>query len=173
MGAELVIRIPGEPKGQARHRSRIANYGARSFVQTYEAPEARQFKGALQVHYEKALADAGLRAPFVLAGPIEVVIEAVFSLAPSHWRKTAPLPRRPKVGKPDPDNVAKAYLDAANGILWGDDSQIARLVVERWTGAQGEAPFAVVTVRELEVPVAVKVPHVAATVVAEAQGSLL
>jgi Holliday junction resolvase RusA-like endonuclease len=172
MVAELQIRVPGEPKGQARHRSRVAGYGAKTWVQTYEAPEAREYKGVLTIRYEEALAAAGLRAPFILSDPVEVVIEAVFELAKSHWRKTAPLPRRPKVGKPDPDNVAKAFMDAANGILWGDDSQVARLVVERWTGAQGEAPYTLITVRAMAVPVAEKLPRAAAAV-AEAQGSLL
>lgn len=33
--------------------------------------------------------------------------------------------------KPDIDNLAKGYLDALNGVVWLDDSQIVRLVVTK------------------------------------------
>jgi Holliday junction resolvase RusA-like endonuclease len=34
-------------------------------------------------------------------------------------------------GRPDLDNLAKLLLDALNGILWVDDAQICRLVIEK------------------------------------------
>jgi Holliday junction resolvase RusA-like endonuclease len=34
-------------------------------------------------------------------------------------------------GKPDLDNVAKAILDACNGIAYVDDKQVARLTVSK------------------------------------------
>lgn len=33
--------------------------------------------------------------------------------------------------RPDVDNMAKAVLDALNGIAWEDDSQIARLSITK------------------------------------------
>jgi Holliday junction resolvase RusA-like endonuclease len=39
-------------------------------------------------------------------------------------------------GKPDLDNVAKAVLDACNGVAWIDDRQVVRLVVEKGYGAE-------------------------------------
>jgi Holliday junction resolvase RusA-like endonuclease len=35
------------------------------------------------------------------------------------------------VGRPDVDNLAKFVNDVAQGILWGDDSQVVRLTVEK------------------------------------------
>lgn len=35
------------------------------------------------------------------------------------------------VGRPDVDNLAKFVNDAAQGILWGDDSQVVLLTVEK------------------------------------------
>jgi Holliday junction resolvase RusA-like endonuclease len=46
----------------------------------------------------------------------------------------------------DLDNAAKAVLDALNGIVWRDDSQIARLLVER--AYDPAAPGVRLTVRE-------------------------
>lgn len=38
----------------------------------------------------------------------------------------------------DVDNLAGAVMDALNGVLWNDDSQIARLVVDKRVAAKGE-----------------------------------
>jgi len=41
-------------------------------------------------------------------------------------------------GKPDLDNLAKLVLDAANGILWDDDSQIIKLHLSKmYSGKPG------------------------------------
>jgi Holliday junction resolvase RusA-like endonuclease len=35
------------------------------------------------------------------------------------------------IKKPDLDNIAKAILDALNGVAWHDDSQVVELIVEK------------------------------------------
>lgn len=57
--------------------------------------------------------------------------------------------RRPKttlrsMPKPDVDNYAKAVLDAANKVVWDDDSLIKRLVVEKEWGPSGRITMEVV-----------------------------
>ncbi|NNU17665.1 RusA family crossover junction endodeoxyribonuclease [Parvularcula sp. ZS-1/3] len=39
-----------------------------------------------------------------------------------------------KPGAHDVDNVAKAILDALDGVFWRDDRQVVRLISERFTG---------------------------------------
>ena len=57
------------------------------------------------------------------------------------------LPRlRP--GRPDCDNLAKAVLDAGNGVLWSDDAQVVKLQVMKLRAALGEEPCVVVRVSE-------------------------
>ena len=47
---------------------------------------------------------------------------------PKSNRKTLP------VSRPDLDNLAKAVLDAGNGVIWRDDSLVTTLVIrKRWT----------------------------------------
>lgn len=123
--------IPGEPIGQGRPR--FARRG--KFVSAYDPPKSRNWKACAQEHMRAAM---GAAEP--LQGPISLEIAATFTCPRSHWRKTAPLPRRWHVGRPDADNVAKAVKDAGSGVLWIDDSQVARLVVIKAIGAQGEAP---------------------------------
>lgn len=46
------------------------------------------------------------------------------------WRKYKATSRR----FADADNLAKAVMDACNGILWQDDSQIVSLTAEKYQG---------------------------------------
>lgn len=145
----LTIRIPGQPHCQGRPRFRRFKTATREFVSTYDPAASRSWKGAAQVHMQEALRAAGAAAPFVPVGPAQVRVLAVFPCPTSEQKKRTPVPRRPHAKRGDADNIAKAVKDAANGILWLDDGQVARLVVEKWIGAQGEAPYVEVTVEPL------------------------
>lgn len=138
------VVIPGLPHGQGRPRA--VRRGA--FVGVHERPEDRSWKSYAQGCYQRALFDARgyLRAaPPLFLGAVRVVIEATWA-CPKSARKADRARRRPRVGKPDCDNLAKAVLDAGNGVLWGDDAQVAELIVRRWVGVEGEAPRVEVTV---------------------------
>lgn len=50
--------------------------------------------------------------------------------------------------KPDVDNMAKACLDALNGKLWHDDSQIIRLYVTKQWASPGEQGYFNVSVEK-------------------------
>lgn len=43
------------------------------------------------------------------------------------WRQTG-----------DIDNLAKGFLDSANGVLWADDRQVSELHVYRYKAAKGD-----------------------------------
>jgi Holliday junction resolvase RusA-like endonuclease len=141
----LEITVPGEPCAQGRPRAFRTKAG---FIRTFDPEKSRSWKGVAQVHYTEALRQAGLASP-AFDGAVEVQVLAVFTCPKSQHRKREPLPRRRRTGRPDPDNIGKAVMDAANGVLFVDDSQVVRLVVEKWTGAQGEAPHVLVTVRSI------------------------
>lgn len=86
--------------------------------------------------------------PYFGAHPVAVEILAVWP-CPKSARKADKLVQRPRVGKPDADNIAKAVCDAGNGVLWLDDAQVAELHVRRIVGREGEAPRVEVVVRSL------------------------
>jgi len=52
---------------------------------------------------------------------------------PKSWSKVkrAAMLGKPHESRPDLDNLAKFVNDVANGILWQDDAQIARLSLEK------------------------------------------
>lgn len=144
MAFEIVI--PGEPHAQGRQRFRImrAKASGKSFVQNYQPAESRDWKATAQQHMVAALAGA---PPFAGAVALEVV--AYFSCPRSQWRKRDPRPARWHTGRPDGDNVLKAVEDAAKGVLWVDDAQVAVARVQKVVAAQGVAPRTLVMVWEL------------------------
>jgi Holliday junction resolvase RusA-like endonuclease len=144
---ELRVVVPGEPVAQGRPR---AFYRPGLGVRVFDPAKSRSWKGMAQVHMREAIAQAGAVAPLFADGPLELHVLAVFTCPRSHWRKREPLQRRPKSTKPDGENIAKAVQDAGTGLLWLDDAQVARLVVEKIVGAQGEAPYIELTVRLLQ-----------------------
>jgi len=113
------IIIDGRP--HAKQRPRFARQGGRVYTPKptldYEAMVAALFRDAM---------------PEPLDGPICLSIYAHFKVAKS-WsaKKKDDLIFTPHLQTPDLDNVAKAISDAANGIAFKDDSQIAHLVCKK------------------------------------------
>jgi Holliday junction resolvase RusA-like endonuclease len=69
----------------------------------------------------------------VLATPIALRV-VVLHAVPASWSKRKQqqaLDGDLIPGKPDLDNVAKAVLDALNGVIYLDDKQVIRLVAEK------------------------------------------
>lgn len=146
-GSTLRIVIPGPPCAQGRGRAYYNRHLGRAMV--VDPVKSRSWKGAAQVHYQEALARAGASAPLIPEGPVALDVVAVFT-CPKSAPKRLSGSRRPKASRPDPDNLAKACLDAANGLLFTDDAQVAQLRVWKLIGYAGEAPYVEVTVRRLD-----------------------
>lgn len=156
MTGELVIRIPGEPFAQPRARAAVV--AGRAII--YDPKTAKTWKNrAHEIMFDQTgrpgtLPGTGRPGAFGLTaqpftGPVSLRVVAVFTCPKSQHRKTKPLDRRWHVKKPDADNVLKAVKDAAKGVLWLDDSQVAREACTKIIGAQGEAPYVLLRVREL------------------------
>lgn len=75
------------------------------------------------------LASLKMRGKPPLTGPIGLHIRIVCN-HPKSWSKKQRLARW-VTGKPDCDNVLKLLADGMNGIVYGDDAQIAQVLVSR------------------------------------------
>jgi Holliday junction resolvase RusA-like endonuclease len=49
-------------------------------------------------------------------------------------------PREPRAIGADLDNLCKAVMDAANGVLFADDRQVVELQARKWVCATGSKP---------------------------------
>jgi len=83
-----------------------------------------------------------LEAPVALSVRVIKTIPVSWSKAKRQQAESGTI--RP-VGKPDLDNYIKAIMDAGNGILWVDDSQVCELHSSKAYGS----PCIEVTVMEL------------------------
>lgn len=148
----LRVEIPGEPFSQPRARSfplmsggaPVLGAGGRPIMRHYNPEKAVSWKAAAQDHMGTAMAAAGYSAPFVGAGPVYLEISAYFTCPKSDHRKRDPRGLRRHAKTKDFDNIAKAVMDAAKGVLWLDDRQVSDAHVNKYIAPQGEAPRVVV-----------------------------
>ena len=103
---------------------------------------ARVYTPARTVEYEKRVKEAAIRA---MAGraPVTCAVEAsvrvrVAPPASASKRRQAELLASDPITSTDVDNAAKAILDACNKIVFADDRQVVKLLVERvWAALPG------------------------------------
>jgi Holliday junction resolvase RusA-like endonuclease len=122
----ITFEVAGDPVPQPRARISTRGGFGRAYV-----------PGSHPVHdYRARLAEAARSAGLTDTGePLNVVIDAVFARPKSHYRKAGVKPDAPKLPRPDVDNIGKAVLDALQDVM-GDDTNVARLVVEKSYGPE-------------------------------------
>ena len=133
--------VPGAPVGKGRPRAARRGTGVVMFTPEktagYEALVAAAASNAMR-------AEAGP----LFTGPLEAVLEMRIPI-PASWSKAhkaaALAGTELPTSKPDIDNVAKAVLDACNGVVFRDDAQVVMLVA---TKAFSDEPGVRVVIRE-------------------------
>jgi len=128
----ITIEIPLEP--YAQQRPRFARAGR--FTKTYDAAESAAWKLAAKLHMTSSL--RGIECPVFEKGLVlGVRLGFFFSLPKSAHRKTMEVPAQWHIGRMDFDNLAKIVCDAATGMLWHDDRQVAHATIDKVRVAQG------------------------------------
>ena len=132
---EVKIVIDGKPEGQPRPRFARTTHG----VRTYSPPHpANAYKRTIELL-------ARQKFPTPLLGPVSVHVLAVFPrLAKDKLPGSAP-----HTSKPDCDNVAKAVMDALNGVAFVDDAQVSQLTVKKERAALNQRTRTEVTITSL------------------------
>ena len=135
----ITFEIPGDPV--AKGRPRMVKRGK------WHKP----FTPKATLDFENRVRFAAVNAGVVLLkGPVELTAQFLFACPKSRYRKREHRPREHRTQKPDLDNLMKSLMDGLNGIAYVDDSQVVRMVPEKFTEAQGVPARTIVTVRELE-----------------------
>lgn len=125
--------IYGDPKGQPRARAFARKMGAKHVARMYDSDVADAWKRAVDLGIEREQI-VSLVDP---VGAFDVKLTFFFRRPKSHYGKgghvkaSAPVCH---VSKPDADNLAKLVLDriTRGGQIWRDDSQVAKLRVEKY-----------------------------------------
>lgn len=138
--------IPGEPIPQPRHRAVSFGGKARMYLPTKHP--VQPFKEAVALMARQAHPGEPLE------GPLSCRLVFTLPRPKTRTRKTKPNPRYYSTSRPDVDNLAKAVLDALNGLLFRDDSQIATLMLVKEVAAGGQEPSTEVWLTQLPAPLA-------------------
>lgn len=126
----LKIIVPGEPVPKARHRARIVQpRGRPPFVHMYQDAETEKYESLVAKMSGMVMAGRGL-----LLGALDVRATAYVEI-PASW----PQKKRVQAGdgeilpvsRPDADNYLKCVLDAMNGVVYKDDSQVVNMSVQK------------------------------------------
>lgn len=128
---QLFFTFEIEPVPQLRPR--VSSRGG--YVRVYDPPKVKNFKNLL-----RSLASSQYTRP-PLIGPLSVSLTfyrpVQKSISQSERERRLSNQSKPVV-KPDTDNYIKSTLDALNGVLWHDDSQIVKIEAEKRYGETGK-----------------------------------
>ncbi len=122
---QIVFTVPGPPRGKGRPK--FARRG--NFVQTYTDAKTASYEDQIKFY---ALQAMGSSEPFKT--PLQAFLYIRLPTPQSYSKKRTKdclegLERPSK--KPDIDNVAKSYLDAMNGVVYVDDTQVVELHIKK------------------------------------------
>ena len=129
------IKIDGKPKPQQRHRHTKKGF-------TYD-PSSKDKKDRLTLIHSQAP-----KKPF--EGGITLYVRFCMPYVKKHYRtgkfsnELKPNPPLSYRIKPDIDNLLKFVMDAGNGVLWKDDSQIYKVDMEKIYSVKGYTNITVV-----------------------------
>lgn len=120
---QLFFTFDIEPTPQLRPR-----VSSRPHVRVYDPPKVKNFKNLLR----SLAVDQYARPPLI--GPLSVSLTFYrpiqTSISKTERERRLSNESKPVV-KPDTDNYIKSTLDALNGVLWHDDSQIVKIEAEK------------------------------------------
>lgn len=117
--------------------------------------QATAYTPAKTVNYENLVKlsvqqqQKGLK-PFDKDVPLQAHIIAYFPIPKSTSKKKREAMLNGEIyhtKKPDADNLAKAVLDALNGIAFYDDAQVCELIVQKW---YSDNPRVEISIKELK-----------------------
>src|SRR4051812_2399697 len=120
MTAPISLILALEPVAKGRPRFSKSGH-------TYTPDKTRQFEAACKMLMRKGYAGAPL------AGPLWVSMRFIMP-KPKRCDRTHPSVR------PDIDNLVKGVKDAANAVLWADDSQICEIKAVKLYDQSGGKP---------------------------------
>lgn len=122
----MKITILGEPKGKGRARARVM--GGR-FAQMYTPKDTVEYENYIKLLFVQS------NATIIVNKPVIATLKAFYSIPKAfskvNTQKALQGELRP-LKKPDIDNIQKIVFDALNGLAYKDDTQIVRVVCEKW-----------------------------------------
>lgn len=116
----MILQFQVPLKAAAKARPRLGEGG-----RVYTPAKTRTYERQVKQFCHVAMLQARVK---MLEEPLAVIIQCYFR--PQNQARID----TPCASRPDVDNLAKSLLDGMNGILFRDDAQVCKLIVEKWWG---------------------------------------
>jgi Holliday junction resolvase RusA-like endonuclease len=127
----VTFKVEATPVGKGRPK--FARRG--NFVSTYTPTKTRDYEDLIKVAAKQAMGtNEPLKTP--VAAYIYITVPIPQSYPKKRFKACLEGLERP-CKKPDIDNIIKAYLDAMNGIVYDDDTQVVSLHSTKVYGTVG------------------------------------
>ena len=139
----ISFTVIGNPVGKGRPKFSTVN----GHAVAYTPKKTANYETLVKLSYQQQCGDC---KPFDKDLPLTATITAYFPIPKSVSKRKREIMQGglvPHTKKPDADNLAKAVLDALNGIAYQDDSQIAALRVTKY---YSEEPHVDVEIHKLD-----------------------
>lgn len=137
---QIHFQVEGDPKGKGRPR--FGRFG--KFTRVYTDKQTTDYEAVIKSYAAHAM---GSSDPLETAVSVFLYVRLAVPQSYSKKRTEACLSGLENpCKKPDIDNIAKTYLDAMNGVIFKDDTQVIDLHVKKVYSA-----FAGVNVMVMEV----------------------
>lgn len=141
MTASVIFTVHGKPQPWRRSRTGSGHH--------FMDGATRSYQSEIKTEAAKAMLAGGIAAP-LLEGPLAMMVVAIFA-KPASWSKKRAKAAIWCASAPDVDNICKGIADACNGLVFKDDRQIARLVVDKRYSDDGSARVEVGIIQIVEV----------------------
>ena len=125
----VIFTVPGSPQGKGRARTYLRG----QFVRTVTPEKTVQYENWIRCCYLKKYPKGDREIKFP-DGPLRVYINCYYLPPKSTSKKKTADMLSGKIlpcKKPDIDNIAKIVLDAMNGLVYRDDTQVVYLQMEK------------------------------------------
>lgn len=122
---QIHFQVEGDPKGKGRPRFTRAG----KFTRVYTDKQTLDYEALIKFYAAEAM---GSTDP--LETPVRVFLYIRHAVPQSYSKKRTEAclsGLEQPCKKPDIDNIAKTYLDAMNGVIFKDDTQVVDLHVKK------------------------------------------
>jgi len=124
----MIYTIRVETQGIAQPRAKARRFGNVIQIYTPTSERISTYKALFKDKWNENHPET------MLEGPLTVHMAFYMRRTSTELRRDASDTAVPHTKKPDIDNLAKAVLDALNGVAWHDDSQIYQLHIIKYYG---------------------------------------
>ncbi|GAB7387395.1 RusA family crossover junction endodeoxyribonuclease [Bacillaceae bacterium] len=138
----IQFTVYGEPVAQGRPRATSVN----GYVRMYDPRKSRDYKDYVRLVASEHAPDK------LIEGPIALWVRVYRPIPKDMSKKRRALAEQGKLRptkKPDVDNYLKSIKDALKNVIWKDDSQVVRVIIDKF---YSEKPRVEISIEEIEEP---------------------